>query len=100
VFALPSLSEGFALVVVDAMAAKVPIIISRLPVFTSELDGSQVVFFDPFCEKEFEKGISQLLEIESDLVEKAYKKYLEKYSLSALATSYLELYTNISKYSV
>ncbi|XAH24044.1 MSMEG_0565 family glycosyltransferase [Xylophilus sp. GW821-FHT01B05] len=48
VLALPSLREGFGLVVLEALASGTPVAVSHMAPFTEYLDGAPVCWADPF----------------------------------------------------
>lgn len=47
VLAFPSVKEGFGLVVLEAQASGVPVVVSRIPPFTEHLSDDEVVWCDP-----------------------------------------------------
>ena len=59
-FLAPSKGEGFDLPPMEAMACKVPVICSDIPVHRELFDGN-AVFFDPLSEKDLSKVILKLL---------------------------------------
>lgn len=55
----PSLSEGFGLTGIEAMAASLPVIASNIPVF-EEIYGKAAIFFDPYSLPSFIEAVKTL----------------------------------------
>lgn len=91
----PSLSEGFGLTGVEAMAMGTPVLASDIPIF-KEIYQDAVYYFSPHSETSF---ISALHTLESggDLEEKAKlaKKLIKQYSWPEVAKLTYEVYTKI-----
>lgn len=58
---LPSLSEGFGLPIVEAIACKCPLILSDIPVFR-EVAGDNVLYFPPTNVEELSARMAEILE--------------------------------------
>lgn len=90
----PSLSEGFGLTGVEAMAQGVPVIASFIPIF-QEIYGKHALFFDPHSPESFIKAVNRLetLSLPNHL-EKAHR-WASQYSWDAMATQTLEVYKEV-----
>lgn len=95
----PSFIEGFGLTIVEAMAAKVPVLVS-------DIDGtSEVVCYGKYgsCFKvgsvcDLAEKITEIIsniEQHKDVAEKAYEYAIERYSLTSTARKYIDNYTLI-----
>ena len=78
-FIFPSLSEGFGIPPVEAMALGVPVAASRLAPMTEVL-GNAAIFFDPLNAEDISRSILKLLN-EKDLREQCVSKGKERASL-------------------
>ena len=98
VFVQPSRLEGFGLTVAEAMAAKLPVLVSNLP-------GPMEVIGNGLLGMSFEtKNIEDLaakLEIvlkggyDYSLIDKAYKRTLELYDVRVTAKKYIDEYNKV-----
>ena len=89
----PSLSEGFGIPPLNAMASNIPVICSDIPTF-KEVYGSAALYFDPTSPSDIARKIIEVLEnskTRSDLVEKG-KKQVKKYSWLKMAQETLKIY--------
>ena len=99
-FVFPSLSEGFGLPGIEAMAAGCPVIASNIPVF-KEVYGSAALFFDPRDPKELAKKIQSITNDENltgwqsglkmELRKKGLKQ-VKKYSWKKMAQQTFRVY--------
>jgi len=95
IFCLPSRSEGFALVVIDAMAYKLPIILSNLDVYQDILTSEDVAFFDLDNISSFIKAVEYVEQNKIKLIENAFKKYQSIFSIDAYSKQYIGLYNKV-----
>jgi glycosyltransferase involved in cell wall biosynthesis len=96
-FVFPSLSEGFGLPGVEAMAAGCPVVCSNIPVF-KEVYGDAAVYFDPKKPKEIAKAIELIIN-NSELrikMRKAGFEQARKYSWRTLAEQTLHVYESVA----
>ena len=98
VFVQPSRSEGFGLTVAEAVAAKLPVLVSNLPGPMEIIDNGH---FGMSFETENIEDLAAKLEIilnggyDYSLVEKAYKRVVELYDVSVTAKKYIDEYKKI-----
>ncbi len=90
----PSLSEGFGLTGVEAMAMNVPVFASDIPIF-HEIYQDGVVYFDPHSADSFVQAAQKFEKLpqseKEDLVARA-KKIARQYSWQKMAEETLEVY--------
>jgi L-malate glycosyltransferase len=94
---IPSRTEGFGLVLVEAVQQKVPVICSDIPVFRELFNEGEVTFFrseDPDSLREAVKTSEKSGKSKTDC---AYLRYKEKYTDELMAKRYLELYRSTQK---
>jgi len=92
-YVFPSLSEGFGIPGLNAMAASVPLIASNIPTL-KEIYGDAAMYFDPKNPKDIAEKIKKILssdKIRSELVEKE-KSQVKKYSWQKMAEETLKVY--------
>lgn len=93
-FVFPTLAEGFGNVLLEAMAARLPIVCSNLPVL-NEVAGETVLYAQPGDARDFEDKIYYLYSKKDSLAnlkEEAYHRVQELYSLTKFISSYENLY--------
>jgi len=96
VFFHPSKSEGFALVLIDAMSNKTPILLARLTVYKSIKD--DMVFYFNLNSKnslfeQYEKLISDIKSTNLN-VQKAFDVYENRFSIIKYGEKYLKIFKN------
>lgn len=97
-FVQPSRFEGFGLTVVEAMAAKVPVLVSKNEGPLQIIENGR--FGYEFANGDVEKLANKILDIMHNypgnvFLEKAYTHAKKKYSIETTAMSYLEVYKKI-----
>jgi glycosyltransferase involved in cell wall biosynthesis len=101
VFALPSLTEGLPIALLEAMDARTPIVATRVGGVPDVLDRGQAgVLVNPGDAEALAAGIEQLLldrTLCRRLVEHASNRVAERYSTDAVARRYLELYERLGR---
>ena len=100
VFAFPSVKEGFGLVVLEAMAADVPVVTSDLPVFREylapERDALLVPVGDATALAEALGTVLDNREVRQGLVN-AGRAVARRYNWSASARRHIEVYEHASR---
>jgi len=92
----PSLSEGFGLSGVEAMASGIPVIASHIPIF-QEIYKDAAMYFDPFSSSSFAQAVKNIeFESWSKIIEKG-KKIASHYSWDKTANQTFQSYTRLLK---
>jgi len=92
-YVFPSLSEGFGIPGLNAMAASLPVIASSIPVL-KEVYKDAALYFDPRDPADIAKKIEKLLDnpkLRSDLINKGFKQ-VNAYSWETMARETLKVY--------
>lgn len=98
VFLLASTHEGQAVAVLEAASAKVPIIVSQLPVFLETFSESEMMFAPVDDAEAWANKITELLHQYGKALgraERARKIIEEHFSLDRMSQEYANLYTSI-----
>lgn len=97
-FSLPSFAESFGLVLLEAYAARLPIVVSDLPVFQKLLkEGESGLFAKTGDEKDFADKIAQLLtqeDIRTQMGERGYE-IAQQYSWEKIAERTEQVYREL-----
>ncbi len=96
-YVFPSLSEGFGIPGLNAMASGIPLIASDIPVLR-EVYGDGAIYFDPKDPKDIAEKISHVLsddKIKPELIKKG-KTQAQKYSWQKMAKETLAIYENLN----
>lgn len=95
-FVLPSNYEGFGIVIIEAMMAKVPVIASDID-GPKELisDGENGYLFEAGNHEDLANKIETVIQNDNtDLIENAYNTAVEKFSIANMINSLRDVYTN------
>ena len=95
-YIFPSLSEGFGIPGLNAMAAGLPVVCSDIPVL-HEVYGEAAIYFNPHDPKDIASKIKKIVTDEktrADLVKKG-KEQVKKYSWQKMAAQTLSVYKEI-----
>ena len=96
---IPSLTEGLPITLLEAMRGKIPVIASRVGGIPNVLeDGVGGILVEASNEIGLAEAIRTLAESpvrRSNLAEKAYCLFKQKYSSEQMATAYRQIYNNI-----
>ena len=95
----PSLNEGFGLVLIEAMAAKVPLLVSDISAHIELLNGNE--FGTTYSKLDISELATKIelaandIKHYSDTLDMARKHVEEKFTIQNTAEQYLELYKTI-----
>lgn len=97
-FVQPSINEGFGLTVAEAMAAKVPVLVSENQGPLEIIENGKYGFY--FKNGDVEGCASKIIEIiekgvDKQMVENAYKRVKELFSIEQTANGYIDEYNKI-----
>ena len=96
----PSYYEGFGLTIVEAMAAKVPVLISQIDGPMEVINsGKYGLFFKvgnyTECANKIEEVITKRIIIDKYFLDKSYSYCKENFNIEKTATNYLSLYKDV-----
>jgi len=97
-YVFPSLSEGFGIPGLNAMAAGLPVICSNIPTL-KEVYGDAALYFNPHNPKDIAAKIQEVItnqQLSSDLVEKG-REQVKKYSWQKMAQETLDVYESVNQ---
>lgn len=90
--AIPSRSEGFPLVLIEAASMKKAVVLSNLPVFQEIFDEHEVSYFELENIDSLKTAIDKAIYDKDKYETNIHKKYITHYTVTIMATSYLKLY--------
>ncbi len=97
VFVLPSVKEGFPWALLEAMAARVPVVATRVGAVPEMLeDGVSGILCEPGNAEQIAHGIVQLLgndKLRQDLAIAAHQQVISKFSLREMVSQYEKLFS-------
>jgi L-malate glycosyltransferase len=93
---VPSRSEGFGLVTLEAVQQSVPLICSDLPVFLELFNKEEVTFYDLDNSDSLALSLGEALATGKAKSARAYLRYQKEYTDIVMADSYYELYKSAS----
>lgn len=91
----PSLSEGFGLTGVEAMAGGLPVIASDIPIF-KEIYQDGCLFFDPKSTESFVKAVQKLENSDREKIVERGQAVATQYSWDKMANETLAIYRSLS----
>jgi glycosyltransferase involved in cell wall biosynthesis len=99
VLAMPSITEGLPLTLLEAMAAGVPVIASRVGEIPSVLSNGNGILIDVGDSASLAEGIVRLLDdqvFSNDISASARVHVVRSYSSSTMAAAYRQLYKELA----
>lgn len=99
IFVLPSLKEGFPMVLLEAMAAKKPVIATRVGAIPNVIKNNENgILVEPGDVYDLKNKIVKLIEdphITQEIAHKGYTKIIEDFSSEIMCVKYLNLYKEL-----
>lgn len=92
IYMMPSREEGFALSLLDAVVAEVPVVCSDIPVFKEAFIGDEVSFFKLDDIEDMVEAIVRLKEEGKYFSMRAKERFLACYTQDIMVESYKEIY--------
>lgn len=92
VYLMPSRSEGFSLAMIEAVAAKVPVVLSDIDIFKEIFSANEVCFFYSENPNSLAKAAQEALN--TNKTDKAYNRYINQYSIESFGEKYMKLYNS------
>jgi len=99
-FVFPSLKEGWGLVLLEAIASGLPVIISNQPPFTEFISPQQALLVDPEAPSDIAAAMYSILQPElAELLVTQSQPLLQNYSWQASAQLHLQYYCCLTSYT-
>lgn len=99
IFVLPSVYEGFGLVVAEAMASRTPVIATRAVNVTNLITDNETGFLVPIMDSvaiaEKVKWVLEHPKVAKDVADAAYKRVKSLFSSQLMASRYMDLYQEL-----
>ena len=93
---VPSRSEGFGLVLIEAVQQKVPVICSDIEVFRELFNPDEVTFFKLEDRSSLTAALKMAKEIGNKKASLAFPRYMHYYTSKQMADHYYELYRSVT----
>lgn len=100
IFALPSYTEGFPNVVLEAMATKNAIVATKVGAIPEMLENQSGILVDVADQKDLEKSLNFLLKnkyLQCNLGENAFQRCKEIYSIEIVVSQYLSIWKSLER---
>jgi len=94
-FAIPSYSEGFPLALIEAVSVKIPILASNINVHREAFNENEISFFELDNLQSLFIAYNYLKEKKNYLINNAYNRYLNNYTLEKMGQNNLNLYKKL-----
>lgn len=94
-YALPSRSEGFPLVLLEAAAAKKAVVCSKLPIFQELLTENEVAFFEIENLDALQAAILHATAHKTELGQRLHERYLSTFSPEHFYHRHIEIYESL-----
>lgn len=94
----PSLTEGFGLTIIEAMAAKVTVLVSSLPALLEIINNGEFgYYFQTGNHKDCEREILRIINEapNKEIIEKAYNRVINSFTIKQTAKNYILEYNKI-----
>ena len=95
VYLMPSITEGFGLALLEAMAAGLPCVCSDIPVFREILHEDEAAFFTVGNQASLQVALYKAIEGRQQLSERARYRYLAHFTGEAMSLNYQALYEQV-----
>ena len=100
IFLLPSLKEGLPMVLLEAMASRLPVVATRVGAIPSAVkDGDTGLLIEPGSEEEIERALLHLLNnqaLAKSIGQNGYRHVKKHFSSETMARAYLNVYRELT----
>jgi glycosyltransferase involved in cell wall biosynthesis len=100
VVVIPSRSEGFPLLLIEALRASKPVLLSEIPIFREIADSSFAVFFQLDNIPSLNNSLMEIFPIINEFGFNARKKFEVDLTVEKMAGRYMELYKRVARFNL